>query len=124
MGKPESSVWDELADALLERGTLTRGDGFALEILAKSLMNCRRDYQSSVEAGPTTESGWVASVKQSPERQAFQSSARLALDFLKEFGLTPRSRADVRVFPTAGSTRAAMVNAPGDAYWAGLLKTS
>ncbi len=96
-----SLAWDELVSVLEERGTLTPGDGIALEMLTKILVNWRENFSAAVDAGPTTESGHVPGFKESPESQALGRSTKALLTLLIEFGMTPRSRYDVR--PGAGT---------------------
>jgi hypothetical protein len=67
-------------------------------------------------AGPSTEGAYV-SFKESPESEALGRSAKTLLTLLKEFGLTPRSRLDVR------SLTAANQQANGLAYWEAKLGT-
>jgi phage terminase small subunit len=109
-----SAAWDQLAEVLGERDTVTPGDVFALEMLTEALVRWRRDVKAEADAGPATESGAVPGFKESPESQALGRSTKTLLALLVEHGLTPRSRRDVR---SSGNPSSAA------GYWAAKLKT-
>jgi phage terminase small subunit len=91
-----SAAWDQLAEVLGERGTVTPGDVFSMEMLAEALVRWRRDVVAEADVGPVTESGAVPGFKESPESQALGRSTKILLSLLVQHGLTPRSRLDVR----------------------------
>jgi P27 family predicted phage terminase small subunit len=91
-----SKAWDELAVILAERDSLTPGDAIALEMLASALAGWRIALSAAAEAGPATESAGGASFKESPEALGLARTTKYLLTLLQEFGLTPRSRLDVR----------------------------
>jgi phage terminase small subunit len=108
-----SRAWDELAVMLAERDSLTPGDAIALEMLAAAVAGWRIALAAAAEAGPATESAGGASFKESPENLALGRLTKYLLGLLQEFGLTPRSRRDVK---SIGQSSAA-------SYWSTRLKT-
>ncbi len=109
-----SKAWDELAVMLAERDSLTPGDAIALEMLASAVAGWRIALAAATEAGPATESAGGASFKESPEALGLARSTKYLLTLLQEFGLTPRSRLDVRSIGNPSSAAG---------YWAAKLKT-
>jgi P27 family predicted phage terminase small subunit len=86
---------------LNERSTLTRADGVALEMLAFHITRWRDAAAKLDAAGDVTESGAVPGFKVSPEAQVLAQRTKDLVAILREFGLTPRSRLDVRTTDAA-----------------------
>jgi P27 family predicted phage terminase small subunit len=89
-----SEAWDTLEGLLTERRVLSRADGAALELLCSTYSGWRSAAAALAKDGPAVETS-IGGFKPSPELQAVDRLGRLLLSLLREFGLTPSSRAGV-----------------------------
>jgi P27 family predicted phage terminase small subunit len=90
MGPPGRKAWRDIGRELCSRGTLTRGDLPALEILCRQF-----DVVSQAEANVAVRGLLVYNDKGEPKRNPATNiraeAERIMLRMFKEFGLTPAS---------------------------------
>jgi P27 family predicted phage terminase small subunit len=95
----EKQVWEQTADLLEARGTLTEGDAAALEMLARTTVAHRAELKLLEHEGRVTvaprinRSGLEILVRDvNPRGKIVDHLQKQKLELLKEFGLTPRQR--------------------------------
>lgn len=94
-----SDKWDELVRLFSKRRTLTKGDGFALEILCETYARWRACLADLAERGPMVEETFLSKGGEPITRRVQNPAAKLAAQMensmramMREFSATPASR--------------------------------
>ena len=94
------SLWKELAPLLSNMGVLTEADRRALELVCSTYAEYREADQNIRKNGLTYETTGMSGdsiIKSNPAVAMRSDAAKRYLTLIKEFGLTPSSRAGIKV---------------------------
>lgn len=104
LSKVAAEAWERYEPMLSATGVLSKTDGLALEVLVETYAEWHRAKEAVKDEGPY----YLTPTGQRKPHPAVRQRAEARRDLcrmLREFGLTPASRAEIRADPGAGKKR-------------------